>query len=70
MLQKLNLLYELNNLSYVNNMSYVNNLSYVNNMIYVKLYELRHELCKLYKYFYESIKTKQFFNLRHQKYII
>ena len=28
-------------------MSYVKNASYINNMSYVKLYELRHELCKL-----------------------
>ena len=47
-----------NNISYVNNMIYVNNTSYVDNMIYVKLYELRHELCKLYEYFSEYLKIK------------
>ena len=46
------------NASYVNNMSYANNMSYVNNMGYVKLYDLRHELCKVYGYFYESLKIK------------
>ena len=39
-------------------MSYVSDMSYVNNMSYVKYYELRHKLCKLYEYFYESLKTK------------
>ena len=33
-------------------------MSYVNNMSYVKQYELRYEFCKLYLYFYESLKTK------------
>ena len=50
-----------NNVSYINDMNYVNNMSDVNNinnMSYVKLYELRHELCKLYEYFYESAKIK------------
>ena len=31
---------------------------YVNKMSHVKLYELRHDLCKLYEYFYESLKIK------------
>ena len=39
-------------------MSHVNNMSYVNNLSYVKLYQLKHELCKLYEYLYESIKIK------------
>ena len=53
-----------NNVSYVNNMSYVsfmsfvNNMSYVNSMSYEKLYELRHQLCKLFEYFYQSLKIK------------
>ena len=45
-------------MGYVNNMSYVNSTSYINNVSYVKQYELRHELCKLYEYFYESLKIK------------
>ena len=57
----------LHNMSYVNNVSYINDMNYannmsdvnnINNMSYVKLYELRHELCKLYEYFYESAKIK------------
>ena len=46
------------NLTYVSYMSYVNNMSYVNDMSYVKLHELIHELCRLYEYFYESLKIK------------
>ena len=30
-------------------------MSYVNNMSYVKLFELRHESCKLYEYFYKLL---------------
>ena len=56
-------------MSYVNGMKYVNNVSYINNMSYVKEYELRYELRKIYKYFYESLKIKYIrINLRHQKY--
>ena len=47
-----------NDMSYVSNMIYVNDMSYVNNMSYVKYDESRHELCKLYEYFYESLKMK------------
>ena len=47
-----------NNESYMNNMSYVNNMGYVNDMSYIRKYELRHELHKLYEYFYESLKIK------------
>ena len=36
-------------------MSYVNKMSYVSYMSYVKLHKWRHDSCKLYKYFYESI---------------
>ena len=43
---------------YANNMSYVSYMSYGNNMSYVNKHELRHELCKLYEYFYESLKIK------------
>ena len=43
-------------------MSYVSYMSYVNNMSYVKLFQLRHELFKLYEYFYKSLKIKQFFH--------
>ena len=45
-------------MSYVNNIIYVHKMSYVNNMSYAKLHGLRHELCKLYEYFYESLKIK------------
>ena len=37
-----------NDMSYASNMSYLSFMSYVNNTSYVKLYELRHNLCKLY----------------------
>ena len=36
----------------------VNNMSCVNDMSFVKQYESRYELCKLYEYFYESLKIK------------
>ena len=54
-------------------MSYIRHMSYVYNKSYVKLYELKHKLCKLYEHFYESPKRKHLFhnimmNLRHQKY--
>ena len=31
-------------------------------MSYVKLYELRHELCKLYEYFLNHLKSNNFFD--------
>ena len=33
-------------------------MSYVSYRSNVKLYKLRYELCKLYEYFYESLKIK------------
>ena len=36
----------------------MNDTSYVDDMSYVNKYELRYELCNLYKYFYESLKIK------------
>ena len=48
-------------------MSYVNYMSHVNNMSYAcRLYEL-HELCKLYGYFYESLKINCFLFLNYKK---
>ena len=49
-------------------------MRYVNNMSYVKLYALRHELCKYMSIFMNHLKSKKKFsqhfriNLRHQKY--
>ena len=50
-----------NDMNYVNDMSYVDNMGYVNNMSYKKDYELKHELCKLYYYFLNHLKSNNFF---------
>ena len=51
-------------------MSYVNYMSHVNNMSYAyRLYEL-HELCKLYGYFYESLKINCFLFLKNLKFFV
>ena len=63
-------------MSYVNYVSYISYVIYIGHVIYMTYvnYELRHELCKLYEYFYDSLKIKSFsskyirINLRHQKY--
>ena len=45
-------------------------MSHVNNMSYAyRLYEL-HELCKLYGYFYESLKINCFLFLKNLKFFV